>query len=74
MRSSFQLSEYDGFLRVVTHRNEFEPTDARVRQDNNLYVLQDDNARRLREVGSVLGFGKNERIFSARCSASAAMS
>jgi len=66
VQSSFQLSEYDGFLRVVTHRNEFEPTDEVVRQDNNLYVLQDDNARTLREVGSVLGFGKNERIFSAR--------
>ena len=66
VQSSFQLSEHDGFLRVVTNRNEVEPTDDRVLQDNNLYVLQDNNARRLREVGSVLGFGKNERIFSAR--------
>ncbi len=66
VRSSFQLSEYDGFLRVVTHRNEFEPTDARVLQYNNLYVLQDDDARRLRVVGSVRAFGKNERIFSTR--------
>lgn len=66
VQSSFQLSEYDGFLRVVTNRNEFDPTDEVVRQDNNLYVLQDNNARELREVGSVLGFGKNERIFSAR--------
>ncbi|MDJ0926628.1 MAG: beta-propeller domain-containing protein [Gammaproteobacteria bacterium] len=66
VQSSYQLSEYDGFLRAVTTRNEFIPTEARVRVDNNLYVLEDNDARRLVEVGAVEGFGENETIFSSR--------
>jgi hypothetical protein len=64
--SSYQLSEFDGFLRAVTHRNEFDPADGRRHEDNHLFVLQDNGARRLREVGAVRGFGKDERIFSTR--------
>lgn len=64
--SAYQFSEYQGFLRVVTNRNEWDPAEARVFQDNNLYVLEDNNARRLVEVGAVEGFGKNESIFSSR--------
>ncbi len=65
-QSAYQFSEFDGFLRVVANRNEWEPTEARVFQDNNLYVLEDNNARRLVEVGAVKGFGENESIFSSR--------
>ena len=64
--SSFQLSEHQGYLRVVTNRWERDPKDDVWLQDNNLFVLADDNAGGLQVVGSVKGFGKGERIFSAR--------
>ena len=64
--NSFQFSEYEGFLRVATNRNEFDPaTDAWTR-DNNLYVLSDNAAGSMQITGSVEGFGKDESIFSAR--------
>ena len=66
MSSSFQLSEHQGHLRVVTNRWERDPRDDVWLQDNNLYVLADDSAGGLQVVGSVKGFGKGERIFSAR--------
>jgi len=64
--SSFQLSEHEGHLRAVTNRSEFDPTPGVWLRDNNLYVLRDDGIGSLEVVGSVLGFGAGETIFSAR--------
>jgi hypothetical protein len=64
--SSFQFSEHEGFLRVATNRWEMDPTSNAWLQDNNLYVLADNAGGLLDVVGSVLGFGRGERIFSAR--------
>lgn len=64
--SSFQFSEHEGHLRVTTNRAEFDPAADRWWRHNNLYVLADDGAGRLTVAGSVLGFGEEERIFSAR--------
>jgi hypothetical protein len=64
--SSFQFSEHEGFLRVVTNRSEWDPVATQLLQDNNLFVLQDDAAGSLNVVGAVRGFGEQERIFSAR--------
>lgn len=64
--NSFQLSEYDGHLRVVTNRSEFDPREDAWFTDNNLYVLRDNGAGRLSTVGEVLAFGPEETIFSAR--------
>ena len=63
--SSFQFSEHDGYLRVATNRSELDPVAGRL-QDNHLYVLGDNGARRLNVVGKVNGFGAGERIFSTR--------
>ena len=64
--SAFQLSEFEGHLRIATTRNEFDPADGTWTQDNHLYVLADDGAGTLGEVGSVEPFGANESIFSTR--------
>jgi hypothetical protein len=64
--SSFQFSEHEDFLRVATNRWELDPASNFWLQDNNLYVLADNSAGSLDVVGSVLGFGRGERIFSAR--------
>jgi uncharacterized secreted protein with C-terminal beta-propeller domain len=64
--SSYQLSEYDGHLRVATNRWERDPSADAWLQHNNLYVLGDDGTGRMAVVGSVEGFGVGERIFSAR--------
>ena len=64
--SPFNLSEHEGNLRIVTNRWEFDPTDDRWLRDNNLYVLSDDGAGTLNVIGSVLGFGEDETIFSSR--------
>ena len=64
--SSFQLSEHEGYLRVATNRDEYDPvTDGRV-QDNHLFVLRDDATGALAQVGAVNGYAPGERIFSAR--------
>lgn len=64
--SSFQFSEHQGHLRVVTNRSEFDPEAKVSLRDNNLYVMRDDGVGSLDIVGSVLGFGANETIFSSR--------
>ena len=64
--SSFQFSEHESFLRVATSRWEVDPVSNAVLQDNNLYVLADNSAGSLDVVGSVLGFGRGESLFSAR--------
>lgn len=64
--STFQFSEQDGYLRVVTNRWEFDPGPATTLRHNNLYVLEDDQAGSLDVVGAVKGFAANERIYSAR--------
>jgi hypothetical protein len=64
--STFQYSEHEGFLRVVTNRWERDPSLDTWFQDNNLFVLEDNAAGSLETVGKVTGFGEQERIFSAR--------
>ncbi|MDX1562701.1 MAG: beta-propeller domain-containing protein, partial [Gammaproteobacteria bacterium] len=64
--SSFQFSEHDGYLRVVTNRWERDPALEQWFRDNNLYVLADDGIGSLNVVGSVTGFGEQEQIFSTR--------
>ena len=64
--SAFQLSEHEGFLRVATSRNEFDPAADAWVQDNHLHVLEDDGAGNLVTVGAVTGYAPGERIFSAR--------
>ena len=66
VRSRFQFSEYDGFLRVATSRREFDSAAGRQLEDNHLYVLGDDGAGELEVVGAVNGFGEGERIYAAR--------
>jgi uncharacterized secreted protein with C-terminal beta-propeller domain len=63
---SFQLSEHDGFLRVVTTRSEIDPTTNVWDRDNNLFVLQDDTAGTLEVVGAVKGFAADESVYSTR--------
>jgi hypothetical protein len=53
-------------LRLAANRWEIDPAADVWLQDNNLYVLADNSAGSLDVVGSVLGFGRGERIFSAR--------
>ncbi len=64
--SSFQFSEFGGYLRVATNRWERDPAADRWLQDNHLYVLGDSGAGTLGIVGKVTGFGSGERIFSTR--------
>lgn len=64
--SPFQFGEHAGFLRVVTSRSEFDPAANVFLRDNNLYVLADDGVGSLDVVGSELGFGAMETIFSTR--------
>ncbi len=66
LADSFQLSEHEGYLRVVTHHSQFDPSTGVNTMDNSLFVLEDDGAGSLETVGSVASFGKNENIFSAR--------
>jgi hypothetical protein len=64
--SSFQLGEHEGVLRVATNRDEFDPDTGSRRQDNHLFVLEDDGAGTLRTIGEVRGFAPGETIFSSR--------
>jgi hypothetical protein len=69
--SSYQFSEYEGNLRVATNRWERDPTEDAPFQHNNLFVLSDSTAGSvgsgaLEVIGEVRGFGRDERIFSAR--------
>jgi hypothetical protein len=64
--SSFQFSEYGGYLRVATNRWERDPANDRWLQDNHLYVLGDNGGGALDVVGKVAGFGVGERIFGTR--------
>lgn len=64
--SSFQLSEDKGYLRIATSRDEYDPESDTRLQDNHLFVLKDDTAGALAEVGAINGYAPGERIFSAR--------
>jgi hypothetical protein len=64
--SSFQWSEYDGFLRVATNRWERDPAADRWLEDNHLFVLGDNGTGSLDVVGKVEGFAAGERIFGTR--------
>jgi len=69
--SSYQFSEYEGNLRVATNRWERDLTEDAPFQHNNLFVLSDGTAGSvgtgtLEVIGEVRGFGRDERIFSAR--------
>jgi beta propeller domain-containing protein len=64
--SSFQFSEHDGFLRVVTNRQQRNPAGPRLLLDNHLSVLGDNGAGALEIVGKVSGFAAGEQIFSTR--------
>lgn len=52
INDSFSIDEYDGYLRVVTTNDE----------SNGLYILNSD----MKEVGSITGLAKDERVYSAR--------
>ena len=64
--SSFNFSEHDGYLRVASNIWEQDPDTDVWDRSNSLFVLQNDNAGSLVQVGAVEGFGLNEQIFSAR--------
>jgi len=62
----FAMSEYDGFLRVVsTDFTDWWDEDA-PDPANNVYVLEDDDQGQLEQVGHVGGIAPNEQIQSAR--------
>jgi hypothetical protein len=64
--SAFQLGEHEGVLRVATSRDELDPATGTRRQDNHLFVLEDDGAGTLRTIGQVRGYAPGETIFSSR--------
>lgn len=64
--SRFNLSEQNGFLRAVSTEERINPETNQVERKNDLFVLEDDTAGELREIGSVKGFAPGERIMSAR--------
>jgi inhibitor of cysteine peptidase len=59
--NQFSLDEYEGYLRVATTSGDFWGF-SDVESVNDVYVLDGD----LEEVGSVLGMGITERIYSVR--------
>jgi hypothetical protein len=62
----FNLSEHEGFLRVVATEDRVNPETNQFERKNHLFVLEDDNAGELKVAGSVLGFAPGERITGAR--------
>ena len=64
--SSFNLSEHQDHLRVATNSWELDPATDVWDRHNSLYVLANDGTGTLAQVGSVEGFGEQERIFSSR--------
>ncbi len=64
--SSFNFSEHEGYLRVASNIWEQDPATDVWDRSNSLFVLQNNNAGTLTQVGAVEGFGLNEQIFSAR--------
>jgi hypothetical protein len=63
-RNTFNLSEYNGDLRVATNTTTWSK--GTVTQTNDLFVLRDNGAGELAQRGAVRGFGEGEALFSAR--------
>lgn len=62
--NSFNLSEYNGDLRVATNTSTW--AGGVTTRTNDLFVLRDNGAGELAIRGAVRGFGADESIFSAR--------
>lgn len=62
----FSFSEHQGYLRVVSTDWRRDADSGRADSRNHLFVLKDDAAGKLEEVGAVRGYAPGERIFSSR--------
>lgn len=64
INDSFSMSEDDGYFRIVTTYGTVEATEGSAMQ-NGLFILNAEK-RDLPLVGSVTGFGNDERVYAAR--------
>lgn len=64
IQNSFNLSEYNGDLRVVTNTTTWSK--GLLDQTNDLFILRDNSIGELAVRSSVRDFGKGESLFSAR--------
>lgn len=64
VQSSFNLSEYNGDLRVATNSSTWSKGVSS--RTNDLFILRDNGGGELTPRGSVRDFGKGESMFSAR--------
>ena len=64
VQSSFNLSEFNGDLRVATHSNLWSKGVST--RTNDLFILRDNGSGELATRGSVRDFGRGESMFSTR--------
>lgn len=64
VRNSFNLSEYNGDLRVATNTSTW--SNGGMARTNDLFILRDNGSGELALRSAVRDFGKDEMLFSAR--------